>query len=80
MAFEHKEGKGTFRKNKFKKMESHPDIVGDGMYKGEVVKIAAWQKQDKEGGIYYSFSISAKEEGQTQRKPQREVDQDEIPF
>jgi hypothetical protein len=80
MAFEHKEGKGTFRKNKYKKLDSHPDITGDGMYKGEIVKIAAWQKKDKDGGIYYSFSIAPKGDAQGERKPQREVDEDQIPF
>lgn len=49
MAFQHKEGQGSLFKNDRKEKANQPDWKGTGLYKGEVVEISAWIKENAKG-------------------------------
>ena len=48
---------GSISKNKYKKMDSHPDITGKAMIDGVEKRIAGWHKVS-ENGPYYSLQFS----------------------
>lgn len=87
MAYEPKEGTGTFSKNKYKKSDNQPDIKGTFKWKGEVVELAAWRKERDDGSVYYSMKVSPPREKQErtdepreERRPVRTVSEDDVPF
>ena len=91
MAYEHKEGKATLFKNDKGDNPNRPDYSGDGMYKGELVKIAMWVNINDKGERRMSLNIEPKQQRQEQPKqespafstdfgePSNQLD-DEIPF
>jgi hypothetical protein len=81
MAFEHREGWGSFRKNRYKEEnDKKPDLTGDGMYNGEVVRIAVWRKVRDDGSISFSFNLQPKEQKPLEDKQPRRLSDDDIPF
>ena len=81
MAFELKEGQGSFFRNDKKPEGSkQPDYRGDLMLDGTLMEIAGWIKEGK-NGKWMSLSVKPKEEREAKpaAKPARGVDAD-IPF
>lgn len=61
MSYAPKEGFGTLFKNKNQvEGKNHPDRVGEVMWKGQILKVSGWVKQDKNGNQYLSLSIQEK--------------------
>ena len=87
MAYDPKDGTGTFSKNKYKKSDNQPDIKGTFKWRGEVVELAAWRKERDDGSVYYSMKVSeprVKSEPQEKRQERPAarppLDDDSIPF
>ena len=57
-----KDNTATLFKNDFKEKETQPDLKGDGMFNGQLVKISAWRRIASNGKPLLSLSIQAKEE------------------
>ena len=59
--YEHREGRGNsfFQK---KETENQPDFAGDGMYKGELVRLALWKKKNAKGETFLSWELEPKKE------------------
>ena len=51
------EMKGRIVKNQYKKKETEPDLNGEMMYKGEIIKFGVWENESQYG-TYYSIKIS----------------------
>ena len=51
------EMKGRIVKNQYKKKDTEPDLNGEMMYKGEIIKFGVWQNESQYG-TYYSIKIS----------------------
>jgi len=80
MAYELREGCGNSFINSFKEKDTQPDFTGDGMYKGEVVRLALWKKKTAKGETFLGWAISPKEE---KKKPTDYVitpTDEDIPF
>ena len=60
MAFEHKEGMGALFTNSYKE-GFQPDLKGNIMIGGEVVKLAAWNKKTSQGDDFISLSVDTYE-------------------
>lgn len=76
---------GTIQKNKYKKTEGQPDIVGKATINGVEMKMAGWAKKWPDGSPYYSVRYTPKDENAERPKkfnddPQPQLDDDEIPF
>ena len=81
MAYEHREGWGSFSKNRYKEDgDKKPELTGDGMYKGEIIRIAVWRKVRDDGRITFSFNIQPKEQKALEQKQERKISDDDIPF
>ncbi len=57
MGFEPKEGSASLFKNTRKDAPNKPDYTGEGLYKGEKVRLSAWLKTDKNGNPWFSIQI-----------------------
>ena len=81
-----KDNTATLFKNDFKEKDTQPDLKGDGMINGQLVKISAWRRIASNGKPLLSLSFQAKEEQATKpvAKPapkQAEPDfDDDMPF
>jgi hypothetical protein len=74
MSYEYTAGQFSLFKNKKKEKDNQPDYTGSGAsLSGEVIRIAAWKKKDKNGDLWLSCKISAD-------KPAENKTTDEIPF
>ena len=78
---------GTIQKNKYKKTEGQPDIVGKAMINGVEMKIAGWAKKWPDGSPFYSCKFQVKDEDEqapkkigNNSKPAAVLDDDEIAF
>ena len=69
---------GIVSKNKYKKLDSHPDITGEATVNGVKMKIAGWHKVSEKGS-YYSLQFKAEESKPSQTSSGGKVD-DEILF
>ena len=57
MAYEQKEGQGAMFPNQYKKSgDNKPDLTGNIKINGEVIKIAGWYKEGK-NGQFLSVSV-----------------------
>jgi hypothetical protein len=80
MAFELKEGQGTFFRNELKEEGSkQPDYRGELMFDGTLCEIAGWIKEGKKGK-WMSLSVKPKEERIGKGAAKREAPGDSIPF
>jgi hypothetical protein len=81
--FEHKESFGSVFGNNKKQTESHPDFIGDAMWRGEIVRIALWKKRDKNDKTWLSVKLSEEykkpEAEQAAPAPRPAID-DDLPF
>lgn len=59
MAFELKESYGNLFKNTKKESENQPDYKGEIMVNGELMSLAGWIKEGK-NGKFFSLKISSK--------------------
>jgi hypothetical protein len=80
------EMKGRITKNQYKKKDTEPDMNGEMMYKGEIIKFGVWENESQYG-IYYGIKISDPNwNKQTQQSypkdvtPNSNIDDGEIPF
>ena len=79
------EMKGRIVKNQYKKKDTEPDLNGEMMYKGEIIKFGVWENESQYG-TYYSIKISDPNwNKQTQQSYPKDVtphasDDGEIPF
>ena len=74
---------GTIQKNKYKKTDGQPDIIGKATINGVEMKVAGWSKKWSDGSPYYSVKFTVKEEGETPKKVEPSVatlDDDSIPL
>lgn len=60
--FEHKERRGFFSKNRYKKETTHPSYTGLVMINGAMERIAIWERKTAKGNIFYSFTLTPKQE------------------
>ena len=58
-------GTGVLFKNTYKKKDNQPDQRGVVTFTGTEYRIAGWNKSDKNGNPMISFSITEKEEKDT---------------
>lgn len=83
MAFEQKDGSGALFKNDKKGNDRAPDYRGDANVNGELVEIAAWIKEGK-NGKFMSLSFKPKEARrepyEDEKQKDRDLDLDDIPF
>lgn len=61
MTYETRELGGSMFKNRRKEKETHPDLTGEAKINGVVYWVSAWQKTDKNGNPWFSFSFKAKD-------------------
>ena len=66
--YEVREGATNLFRNKDKKDEKQPDFRAQVLVDGQLKDIALWERQDRNGGLYYGCKIS---EGRP-RKPKQE--------
>lgn len=66
--YEVREGSTNLFRNNDKKDEKQPDFRGQVLVDGQLKDIALWERQDRNGGLYYGCKVS---EGR-QRKPKQE--------
>jgi hypothetical protein len=84
MSYEHKEGQGSLFQNDKGDNPKRPDFRGTLMWKGELLDLAVWKKDGK-NGWFYSMNAKPKEERAAQPKaesrpaPAPEFD-DDLPF
>jgi len=76
MAFELKEGYISIFKNEMTK-ENQPLYTGEGLLKGETVKIALWVKEGKKGK-FFSGKIEVKEQKPPNNDAEKESE--DVPF
>lgn len=79
------DNKGTIQKNKYKKTDGQPDIVGKATINGVEMKVAGWSKKWPDGSPYYSVTYTPKDESAEKPKKfnndlQPQLNDDEIPF
>lgn len=86
MAYEKKDMSGSVFRNRDKRSETHSDYTGDGLIEGQEYWINCWEKKDKNGNTFFSFSFKKKqprpqtdEPVKTQSKHDIELS-DDIPF
>jgi hypothetical protein len=80
MAYEMREGSGSLFRNDKDGNEMRPDYRGDALINGQVMEVAAWIKQGK-NGKFMSLSFKPKEEKATKSAPKTVADMDDsIPF
>ena len=81
MSYEVRDQSGTMFRNKRKERDSHPDWSGDGMVNGQLVWLNAWEKKDKNGNLFYSFSFKNKQAKEEPRQQGANIGpDDDIPF
>lgn len=80
MAYELREGFGNSFSNSFKEKDTQPDFTGDGMYKGEVVRLVLWEKKTAKGDTFLSWAISPKEEKKEPTDYVATPNNEDIPF
>jgi hypothetical protein len=80
MDYELKEGFGNSFKNDFKEKKEQPDFTGEGMYKGEPIRLALWKRKTKKGETYLGWAISEKKEEKKKEKTVFQDIDDSIPF
>ena len=72
---------GTISKNKYKKLDSQPDITGDATINGVKMRVAGWHKIGSKGPFYsLQFKVEEEKTGQTIQSSHQENIDDEIPF
>ena len=57
MAYEHKEGMGALFTNNYKDKDTQPDLKGNIMIGGEIVKLSGWKKTTSQGKDFISLSV-----------------------
>ena len=80
MSYEVRDQSGTMFRNKRKERDSHPDWSGDGMVNGQLVWLNAWEKKDKNGNLFYSFSFKNKQARDNGPPPAHGPADHDIPF
>lgn len=68
MAYEKRDMSGSIFRNRDKRTETHSDFTGDALIEGQEYWINAWEKKDKNGNTFFSFSFKKK-----QPRPQNDV-------
>jgi uncharacterized protein (DUF736 family) len=61
MTYETKELSGSFFTNKRREKPTHPDFTGEAKIEGKLYWVSAWQKTDKNGNPWFSFSLKEKD-------------------
>jgi hypothetical protein len=85
MAYEMREGSGSLFKNDKDGNEKRPDYRGDALINGEVLEIAAWIKEGK-NGKFMSLSFKPKQQSGPSEAPAKSAPKtvanmdDDIPF
>jgi len=62
MAYEHKEGTGSLFPNT-KTKDTQPDVKGNIMIGGKLIKLAGWLKKRNDGSDWISLSVDDKPAG-----------------
>ena len=77
------EMKGRIVKNLYKKKDTEPDLNGEMMYKGEVIKFGVWENESQYG-TYYSIKVSDPNWNKQQQTYPKEVsnkfEDGDVPF
>lgn len=88
MAYEKRDMSGSVFRNRDKRSETHSDFTGDCLIDGQEYWMNAWEKKDKNGNTFFSFSFKKKQPRQsgegappvkTQSKHDISID-DDLPF
>ena len=74
--YEVKDGFGNLFTNNRKAKDSHPDYQGNARVNGELVEIAGWKKQGK-NGVYLSLKFQAP---RAKKQPEPADPNDDVPF
>lgn len=71
---------GIISKNKYKKTEKQPDIIGKATINGQEILIAGWSKSGS-NGPFYALKFTIKEDDQKKNQSNSDEDLDDhIPF
>jgi uncharacterized protein (DUF736 family) len=57
MAFQHNEGSGSLFRNDKKTSDKQPSHRGTANFEGQIIEIAAWVKEKKDGTKYFSLKL-----------------------
>lgn len=63
MAFEQRDMSGALFENDKEGNAARPDLTGNGMVNGKLVRISAWAKRAKSGKEYLSLSFDLQDNG-----------------
>lgn len=91
MAYEKRDMSGSIFRNRDKRSETHSDFTGDCLIEGQEYWMNAWEKSDKNGNKFFSFSFKKKQPRQDsaprhndeprQSAPKQNIDiDDDLPF
>lgn len=86
MAYEKRDMSGSIFRNRDKRTETHSDFTGDCLIDGQEFWINAWEKKDKNGNTFFSFSFKKKQPRSDAAAPQKTQSKhdielsDDIPF
>jgi hypothetical protein len=88
MAYEKRDMSGSVFRNRDKRSETHSDFTGDCLIEGQEYWMNCWEKKDKNGNSFFSFSFKKKqprgdtsEPAKTQSKHSIEdIDDRDLPF
>ena len=82
--FEHKDNSGSLFRNSYKEADKHPDYKGTAKINGQLLDIAGWKNETKDGGSYLSLQFSEPykkpEASPTLKRPQSDDFKSDIPF
>ena len=84
--YDHKETKGSLWPNDKAKEEpdkQHPSMKGSFKWQGELLEIAAWTNNSKNGTRYLGLEVGypqQPEQQQPQPQPQQQQQPDDLPF
>ena len=80
--FEQKEGQGSLFKNEKKTAPNQPDYRGELKWQNQLLKVAGWVKDSKNGKKFLSLKIEAIDttKGTFQPKVEKPENTDDLPF
>lgn len=82
--YEQKDLSGSIFKNNRKEKPTHPDLTGTALIEGKHYWVSAWEKIDKNGNPWFSFSFKEKDFSQAKQAvksaPQDKFEDDLPPF
>ena len=81
MAYEMKDMTGSAFKNNRRDRDTSPDMTGSALVYGKECWVNAWVKKDKNGDMFFSFTLKEKQPRQeVDTRPTTDIIDDVVPF